>query len=368
MIDRIYSYISKKGYTFDKKTIINFYVSLKTKPFVILTGISGTGKTKLAQLFTEAIYKSEKEKYFKMVPIQPDWNAPRFLLGFYNPLTEKYETKPFLEILISAVTDEKHAYFVCLDEMNLARVEYYFSTFLSALESGVKIDLHSEKDKKGNDIEKDGVPAKIKVPKNLYFIGTVNIDETTHQFSPKVLDRANVIEFNEVKLMDVFDTKKTEPSENENEKNKDANSNGIDLDDFSTEFMADKKGKKWDEWFVTTGKMLTEKYLTEINNILEASQLHFGYRVRNEILEYMFWAKEFFEPDNKKDGFTQNYALDLQVMQKILPKIKGGRRIKETLVKLKEFLERKDIELDKSAKRVSDMLKALDEGYTSFWG
>lgn len=389
IIEMIISYTKIMGFSYDTNTIKNFYLSLKTKPFVILTGISGTGKTKLAQLFVEAIYGKEKDSYFKMIPVQPDWNAPRFLLGFYNPLTEKYETKPFLDILLSALTDEKHAYFVCLDEMNLARVEYYFSTFLSALESGEKIELHSEKDEKGDDTEKDGVPAKIEVPNNLYFIGTVNVDETTHQFSPKVLDRANVIEFTEVDLKMMFENLRTnagdgnggaeENNNNDtvNQKNNMSEDNKaarIDKDKFSLEFMSDKEGKGWNNWLKKEGESIIYKYLDPINVILAKSNLHFGYRVCREILEYMFWAEEFIEqknePDEKKDAFTKTAAMDMQVTQKILPKIKGGQDIdrKEngTLKKLEDFVGGK--KLSNSAKRVGEMRKQLkDEGYTDFW-
>jgi 5-methylcytosine-specific restriction enzyme B len=350
MIDKIHAYISKEGFTFDKEFVANFYLSLKTKPFVILTGISGTGKTKLAQLFAEAVYESDVENFFKLVPVQPDWTSPRFLLGFFNPLTGKYDMKPFLEILMKAVKDPEYAFFVCLDEMNLAKVEYYFSTFLSAIESDEQIDLHS-------DNEYKQVPRIIPVPRNLFFIGTVNIDETTHQFSPKVLDRANTIEFNDVDLLDLF--KPTEETTT-------GIINAVDYDEFNKEFLKkiedDEILPDWLDWLKESGKIYVENYIQPVHAILEKSNLHFGYRVRDEILEYMFWARNM--------GREYKDFMDLQIMQKILPKIKGGPSIDKdrngTLANLEKFLKEKG--LKKSEARVEQMREQLkEEGYTSFW-
>lgn len=342
MLEKICSFILSKGFTFDEETIQNFYLSLKTKPFVILTGISGTGKTKIVQLFVESIYGREKDLYFDLVPVQPDWTAPRFMLGFFNPLTESYERKPLLDIMMNAKRDEKNSYFVCLDEMNLARVEYYFSAFLSAMESGEPIPLH---DNDKLPVEKK-IPKKMTIPSNLFFIGTVNIDETTHQFSHKVLDRANTIEFNDADLLAHFrnDSKKITEI--------------IVPEEFNKEFLKSKEETgKWKVWKDEKGKQCTEQYINPIYDILRKSNLHFGYRVRDEILVYMFWAWDL--------GTRINF-MDMQIMQKILPKIKGGPRIKKTLDELKEFLIKKDMK--KSANRVEEMIKQLDEeGYTSFW-
>jgi 5-methylcytosine-specific restriction protein B len=184
--------IKKSGFTFSLLQITNYYLSLKTKPFVILTGISGTGKTKITELFAKAVCE-DFEKQYLLLPVRPDWNDDRNLIGYYNPLTKQYQTTPFLDFIMKAAQDPENPYFVCLDEMNLARVEYYFSTFLSAMESGSKeISLSGF----NGDME-----YKTSIPSNLFFTGTVNMDETTYRFSPKVLDRANTIEFHEIDLL-----------------------------------------------------------------------------------------------------------------------------------------------------------------------
>ena len=142
---------------------------------------------------------------YVVVPVRPDWVDNRGLLGYLNPLTDKYSTTPFLKLLLRAHDEEQrarnadekpHPFFVILDEMNLARVEHYFSDFLSALESGEDIPLHES----GEAEAGPQVPRKLKVPGNVLFTGTVNVDETTYMFSPKVLDRAFTIEFDQVDL------------------------------------------------------------------------------------------------------------------------------------------------------------------------
>ena len=207
--ENLYEYYSMMGFLFSGETITRYFLSLKTKPFIILTGISGTGKTKIAQIFAEYMCQDEneeaKEKRKAFIPVRPDWMDNKGLLGFYNILDQKYHSTPLLDLILNAKANSDKPYFVILDEMNLAKVEYYFSDFLSIMESrtvdnpdGEKIHLHSLEEARTHDGRE--IPQKIHIPRNLFFTGTVNVDETTYMFSPKVLDRANVIEFNEVNL------------------------------------------------------------------------------------------------------------------------------------------------------------------------
>ena len=177
---------------FREQLIIRFIAALCTKPFVILTGLAGSGKTKLAQAFSQWI--CEEDSQICIVPVGADWTNRDPLLGYPNALEAARYFKPenkALMLLIEAGKSENSAkpYFLILDEMNLSHVERYFADFLSAMESEGAISLHS------GEMDWDGVPSGIKLPKNLFIIGTVNVDETTYMFSPKVLDRANVIEF-----------------------------------------------------------------------------------------------------------------------------------------------------------------------------
>lgn len=158
----------------------------------------------------KVVKEVEEAPRYSVVAVRPDWTDNRGLLGYYNPILQEYATTDFLRLLLRAEAEEREAdangrppepYFVILDEMNLARVEQYFSDFLSAIESGEPIELHNDDDvetgEKSDDVP---VPKKIRVPTNLYFTGTVNVDETTYMFSPKVLDRGFVMELNLVDL------------------------------------------------------------------------------------------------------------------------------------------------------------------------
>lgn len=265
-------------------------------------------------------------KRYVFVSVRPDWMDNRGILGFYNPLTEKYEATELIKLLLRArgEYEEKggltRPYFVILDEMNLAKVEQYFSDFLSCLESrtpdnpdGEPIILHNNPlDKDGNKIKLETedfleIPDKIKVTPNIYFSGTVNIDETTYMFSPKVLDRANVIEFNEVNLSHYF---------------------GNNTEDDS-QFILKNEPELTDYKPITKNVYNNapelEKYmehLKKINQILKPHNMHFGYRVVNEVGVYLKNAEEMVvDYENKLDE-----AFDFQVRQKILTKFHGSRQ------------------------------------------
>ncbi len=350
LIRQIYNIILSEGFTFSLPQITNYYLSLKAKPFVILTGISGTGKTKITELFAQAVCQ-DFDKQYLLLPVRPDWNDDRNLLGYYNPLTKQYQSTPFLDFIMKAAQDTENPYFICLDEMNLARVEYYFSTFLSAMESGSK-----EISLPGYGTVKTGygkeMQDKIIIPSNLFFTGTVNMDETTYRFSPKVLDRANTIEFNEIDLL----------KSRENEDSSPINPKLIEL--FKKHFLNDevrKNGtssgtyKEWEKnnWVERVG------FLDRINKeALEKHNLHFGYRIRYEVMRYLYFAETL-----NSDDFTTDTALDFQIKQKILPRIKGPESIREALKSLRDIIH----EYPQSTKKFDQMIGVLDNGYTDFY-
>ncbi|MDD4159958.1 MAG: DUF3578 domain-containing protein, partial [Synergistaceae bacterium] len=178
------------GLQYSAKLITRFIASLLTKPFLILTGLSGSGKTKLAQAFAQWI--CEDESQYKLMPVGADWTNREPLLGYPNSLKPDEYVKPdsgVLDLIIQANNHPELPHFLILDEMNLSIVERYFADFLSVMESKKEIPLYP----KGSI--NNGVPAGLGIPDNFFIIGTVNIDETTNMFSPKVLDRANTIEF-----------------------------------------------------------------------------------------------------------------------------------------------------------------------------
>ena len=204
-ISRIKDYIEAKGFSYQDGLIENFYLSLKSKPFVILAGTSGTGKTRLVRLFAEAIGANTSNGRYKMVSVRPDWSDSSDLFGHVD-LNGKFIPGAIIDFVKRAELDSSHPYFLCLDEMNLARVEYYLSDFLSVIETRDFQAGHIVSDPLvsgiyyGSDTAAAGRYGTVPFPENLYVIGTVNMDETTFPFSRKVLDRANTIEFSFVDL------------------------------------------------------------------------------------------------------------------------------------------------------------------------
>ena len=366
IVDNIFKYIASQGYEYSKELISNLYLSLKTKPFVILAGISGTGKSKIVRLFAESLGATVENNQFNMISVRPDWNDSTELIGYKN-LQSKFIKGKLTQIIEEAKEHLDKPYFVCLDEMNLARVEYYLSDYLSVIESRRKIDDKIVTDKLIYDSEIDEEET-LSLPENLYIVGTVNMDDTTFQFSRKVLDRANTIEFSEVNLENLF-------GENSAEYNLDEN---IEV---YNDFLKSTYLKNIDiEEDYRNYAIEINKKIIEINNILKKSQKQFAYRVRDEILFYMI--------ENKKANLLdENEAFDYQIMQKVLPAISGSENsVKETLVNLfnfvcekeilndsdideaEQFLNSQNVKYKKSAEKIIYMLKGYNyDGYASYW-
>mgnify|MGYP003599883921 CR=1 FL=1 len=253
-VSYIQSHLVEMDILYPRHIIENYLTLLRTKDLIILAGDSGSGKTNLVKSFAKAVGGKSI-----IVPVKPNWTSSEDLLGYYNPLEKKYLATPFLEALLEAQQNPDIPYFICLDEMNLARVEYYFADFLSLLETrdeDPEISLYAEdesshvlselkavvdiiqstKDRYSQDgvvnfiellkdeqlngqlrlafgfSDKDSLikyhseirrmlsavmtmPSSIKMPANVHIIGAINIDETTHYLSPKILDRAHIMRF-----------------------------------------------------------------------------------------------------------------------------------------------------------------------------
>lgn len=352
-VGTIYNYIKNQGYTYTKEQLSNIYLSLKTKPFVILAGISGTGKSKIVRLFAESLGATTENKQFNMISVRPDWNDGTELMGYKN-LNDDFIDGSLTKIIKEASKPENKnkPYFACLDEMNLARVEYYLSDYLSIIESRKKVE---------QDIITD---SELQIPDNIYLIGTVNMDDTTFTFSRKVLDRANTIEFSDVNLENLFE----EITEEEITPIK------VDNRFLKTTYL---KTMDIEEEYREYAKEINKKII-EINNILKQSQKQFAYRVRDEILFYMIENK-------KSELLNEDVAFDYQIMQKILPAITGSEQsIAQVLIDLFNFTcEGKvidDIDIEeaqkhvesakykKSAEKIVYMLKGYqNDGYISYW-
>lgn len=362
-IKNIYRYIKSKGFIYSYEDLCNFYLSLKTKPFLILAGISGTGKSKLVRLFAEAI-----GAHYSLISVKPDWNDSTELFGYKN-INNEFIPGQLTRIIQEASKTENlnKPYFVCLDEMNLARVEYYFSEYLSIIESRYFDDskrLLTDKIFSEGYLPTDNPYKDLRIPENLYIIGTVNMDDTTFAFSRKVLDRVNTIEFSDVRL-DILDFDQKEDVEN------------LKLDNscFKTKYLTIKDAIEVDKEYVNK----INKEIIEINNILAMGNKHFGYRVRDEIIFYML--------ENKKYDLLEEYvAFDYQIMQKILPTITGSDKvIKDILIDLYNYCNPSNQIADNidyirhaeegletalymnSAKKILMMLRGYEDGFVSFW-
>lgn len=354
IIDHVHNYIKGTGFQYKADDIANFYLALRTKPFVILAGVSGTGKTQLPRKFAAAI--GLKENVIQ-VSVRPDWTDGSDLLG-YTSLGGNFIAKDLVFAIQRAKGNRRKPFFFILDEMNLARVEHYFSDFLSVIETRewnqnreIVTDPLLRHEMLTDARNREEFEA-LGWPDNLYLIGTVNMDETTHTFSRKVLDRANTIEMNSIDLR---------WSEDNNVRLEALS--GIENDFLKTTYLHAS------ELTVDNKKSLTEemKLLIEINDILKEGGLHFAYRVRDEIAFYLL--------NNKKDKLVDDStAFDFQLMQKVLPRIEGSsERVQIVLDKLLDKLKSQMTEDGKpkyplSLEKIRFMLKRFDEDrITHFW-
>ncbi|WP_235600467.1 McrB family protein [Aeribacillus pallidus] len=353
----IHSYISSKGFYYTKEEVINLFLSLKTKPFVILSGISGTGKTKIVQWLAESVGATEKNGRFMLIPVRPDWNDGSDLLG-YEDIKGEFRPGPLTKVVLEAEQNPEYPYFVLLDEMNLARVEYYFSDVLSVMESR---RWENGKIVSSNLLSKEVARREVTFPSNVYIIGTVNMDETTHPFSKKVLDRANTIEFNRVDLSHLEFLKELEEV------------HPITLKDqaFSAKYLHLKDVYQEYPHIVE----LATNELVQVNQYLQPLGAHVGYRVRDEICFYLAYAEE-------GNLMTYKNAFDHCLLQKVLPRISGSdTRVQRALEQLYMFCTGAELhenyedlanfsyaKYPKSADKILEMLRRLtDDGFTSFW-
>ena len=310
-------------FNFSDPLLSNLAQSLLTKSFVIITGASGTGKTMLARNFANYFATADRDNIAE-VAVGADWTDNRNVVGFVNHLrqiedTPVYQTTPVLDLILHADEIQDTPHFLILDEMNLSHVERYFADFLSAMEmrSG-KLLLHGEGEKRLPRHQGDliGVPPEIPYPANLFVIGTVNIDETTYMFSPKVLDRANVIEF-KVNADDI----------------------GKYLNDPAVPPPLEPAGTGIGQGYLELAKQAREGsieqlpeavadpvngHLVGLFEVLERGRFEFAFRTAKEINHYLRVCRHLADDRPAWDGGGWRDDLDHQILQKLLPKIHGS--------------------------------------------
>lgn len=400
-IDRVSNYIRQRGFSFPAGMVEHLFLSLKTRPFVILAGISGTGKTQLARLFAEALGATPDNGQFTLIPVRPDWNDPADLIG-YKDLSGRFKPGPLALALQTASRPQRadKPHFIVLDEMNLARVEHYFSDVLSlmetrrrfapsrqtpaasagtALSAGEIVTQPLLPESMFEHEEDRAAYGNLSIPANVYVIGTVNMDETTYPFSKKVLDRAGTIEFNHIDLMQLPQLR--------TESEKEADMLAADRHFLGGDYLQLVDAMQHHAKLIER----TAEELTAINAMLEEIQAHVGFRVRDAICFYLIYNQRF-------GLMTRAEAFDAQLMQKILPRIQGSRHsVKKVLLDLlrhglgseaAKAFDWRELEdsaeavysgrrsreslaaarYPRSARKLAYMLRRLDEdGFTSYW-
>jgi len=315
------------------------------KPFIILAGGTGTGKTRSAKLAATSTAGSNN---VEVVAVGADWTDNRPLLGFRNLLAEggkTYVAPPALRIILKALDHPAQPHFLILDEMNLSHVERYFADFLSSMESKEPLKLH---DSAENLKTEDGVyvPGKIAYPNNLFVIGTVNIDETTYMFSPKVLDRAHVIEFKVTWDEIANGLEGAVPSES-------PALSPEQVEEFiRVSHLTEKSLPKEDH------ELLTE-ILEDLHTALEGTRFVFAHRTARECLNFIASAQALANADIVEPRKTLD-LIDLAILQKALPKLNGASgTLSKVLEELIKVSDKHDLELCKEKlESMSRQLKA----------
>ena len=394
------------NYAIEDNSFLPYLTALRTKPFMLLAGISGTGKSRIVRELAKACWKEEDAEYWKdkdkgirnnnprnfyMVQVKPNWHDSTELFGYVSRISGKPEfvAGDFLKFVVKAWEEPNVPYFLCLDEMNLAPVEQYFAEYLSVIESrksadeiittdplfkkpfedrvyetnikyGEEIDWYQQlviQLTSNEDLQQQFYKEGITIPKNLFVVGTVNMDETTFSFSRKVLDRAMTIEMNEVDLYGGLEEGTSEIGYIGNciigtaAEGKDVYAENKELCDHVI------------------------AYLEKVNNVLDKTPFKIAYRTRNEFLLYAI-NRQLLDKDSQ---LWQ--TLDEMTSMKILSRIEGdSERTKSVLEGLKVLVEEiinKAIPEPEEGKeklksitdtKIEEMLKKLrDSGYTSYW-
>lgn len=370
-----------------------YITAIKSKPFLLLAGISGTGKSRIVRELARACwdvdsdeYKAQKPRNFEVVQVKPNWHDSSELIGYVSRIDGvRYVVGPFLRFLVKAIKDPETPYFLCLDEMNLAPVEQYFAEYLSVIESRKRQDdgsittdpivdysnteeyhslisqLFDNDDERKSYLQGDG-GKRLSIPQNLIVVGTVNMDETTFSFSRKVLDRAMTIEMNEVDLYGGLNERYESIGKLGTVELIGASVEGVDVYS-SHKDVCDK----------------AIEYLKKINDKLEGTPFKVAYRTRNEVLLYVVNNLPYNKGNDGEDlaqDFVIARALDEITNMKILSRIEGDEtKVSASLLGELETIINQGLNSvyeggaddSISLAKLGEMKKRLTSGYTSFW-
>lgn len=295
-IEQFEDTVARRGFVYRREDLLNFHISLKAEIWTVLCGPSGQGKSSLPRLYSEAL--GAKDEYLS-IPVRPDWLDDRDILGSWNSISGRYETRNgFIDRLIAAHEDEKRGrgglYVICLDEMNLARVEHYFAQLLSVLENAPGervIDLFPSNLDAGGDAY--APYRELPIGANVRFVGTINMDETTQMLSPKVIDRTQIA------LIEPTDLKRAPEAA---ARAKDLGQKTVHLRD-------------WLSWIGNPDAVdaSAKRRIFEVDECLKTMRCGLSRRVFRRIVSYLASARGLMEDD---------VAMDFAVAQNVLPRIR----------------------------------------------
>lgn len=371
-MDRLQEAMDAQGYLISTVELANFTLAMMVSPLVILSGISGTGKSQLPRKFA-----SLTKSHFRAIPVQPQWSDNSDMFGYVPTLAQSTFVKGALvDSLLEAKKNPARLVVALLDEMNLAPVEHYFSDFLSIAETRTRNGAHIESDPL--PIELPAVPSLgggddysemrgLHLPSNLRVIGTANMDETTHTFSPKVLDRAFAIEFDDPDLTS-FATGSA--------------SVAATFEELAAAIINESNPITVREAWARSQDIFEHvaDLLSSVQDILAPAGIKIGYRTRDSILMYLHFWREL-----NLSGIMAGYAaLDFCLLQKVLPKIAGsGEALSDALQNLVGWIKARaettapdgSVEalfvgpLERSLQKLTRMNQILTlDGATRYWG
>ena len=306
-LQRFLSHVHTSGYVYTEKDLVNFHVAMKSSTLVILSGMSGTGKSKLFSLYGESLGLPSEE--ICMIPVRPSWTDDTDILGYLDTTTMLYRAADtgLVDTLRDARQNPDKLYLICFDEMNLARVEHYFSQFLSVLENPVGkrfLQLYNP-ELEGRVYNANEYPSRIELGKNLLFVGTVNLDESTFHFSDKVLDRANVIRFHRCSFTELKKCSLEAPPKQE-----------VLPTISTTAYLSFQNIEK--RAIALTDQEIA--FLSDLDALLDETKTDggIGFRILRQIDDYL---------KNVPQGasLTHGEAFDLQIAQRVLTKLRGSR-------------------------------------------
>lgn len=349
---------SEDDLIYDENVIEMFLRALQINTLVILSGPSGTGKSSIVTHLAQAI----KGAKARMVPVQSGWTDTQDLLGYFNPIDKCYVPSPFMEALADAASDPDHLHLICLDEINLAHVEYYFSEFLSICEQKKPIlqlynkryFLHAKhllsENSPNTKYEEllnasdliNCYPYQFEIPKNVRFIGTMNMDHTVKSLSPKVIDRSFIIEINHMDKQE-----KTKLATKLNKKKLTGHLE-VTLDEFSAVYKKVQAFEKEAQGFVDLSQSLDEIANAPLKSRGKKQVVHYLDRV----------------PKDKLTKTVLEKYIDQLIYTKILPRIELSIRDEKGIACLKQFQQEIKV-YPRSAEKLEQMLK--DDRVVRFW-